>query len=213
MVKLSLGNQLIEILHAGDYFAEQCVLFNMNSLFTFQAIEKTIVFKIPRDQLRDVPAIRWKLLETHNMRMQFLLDPDLASSSIFEWREEYRTNIKSMDEDHRRLFERADAFYKKLSLKECVDIEELFDFLTNYAEKHFEDEECLMSQYSFPGLERHQIEHRHFFMMLTEIKEHHPNGALQSGMECIKFLRDWVIRHILTVDRQYGIFLNEKGVF
>jgi hemerythrin len=29
----------------------------------------------------------------------------------------------------------------------------------------------------------------------------------------IKFLKDWIVDHILTVDRKYGPFLNKKGVF
>jgi len=212
-VGLSLTNQLIETLHAGDYFAEQCVLFKMSCLFRFQAIEDTAVFRIPGDQLLEIPAIRWKLLETHNTRMHFLLNPELASSSIFEWREDYRTNIQSMDYDHRRLFQCADDFYKKLTLRERVDLGELFGFLADYAERHFKDEEHLMSQYSFPGLEQHQLQHREFFREIGEIRNHYQDGTARCGVECIKFLRDWVIRHILTTDRQYGTFLNEKGVF
>jgi hemerythrin len=212
-VSLCLMNQLIETLHAGDYFAEQCILFKVNCLFRFHAIGDTVVFRIPGDRLLEIPAIRWKLLETHNTRMQFLLNPELATSSIFEWREEYRTNIQSMDADHRKLFECADAFYKKLSLREDVDIEGLFSFLASYAERHFKDEESLMIQYSFPGLERHQFQHRRFFKEIAEIRNHYQGGTARFGMECIKFLRDWVIGHILTTDRQYGTFLNAKGVF
>lgn len=212
-VSLSLSDQLIETLHEGDYFAEQCVLFRVSCLFRFRAMEDTSVLRINGDQLLAIPAIRWKLLETNNTRLQFLLNPELAASSIFEWREEYRTNIKSMDEDHRRLFECADSFYKKYSLREEVDSEELFGFLADYAERHFKDEETLMSRYAFPGLELHQLQHKQFFREIAEVRNQYQADTVRSGMECIKFLRDWVIRHILTTDRQYGTFLNEKGVF
>jgi hemerythrin len=212
-VTLSLSDQLIETLHAGDYFAEQCILFGVSCLFKFRAIEDTSVFRIAGDHLLAIPAIRWKLLETNNTRMQFLLNPELAASSIFEWREEYRTNIETMDQDHRKLFECADSFYKQLSLKEDVDIEALFGFLADYAERHFKDEEVLMSRHDFPGLEQHQSQHIQFFREIAEIRNLHHADKVRSGMECIKFLRDWVIRHILTTDRQYGTFLNEKGIF
>ncbi|MHC1730315.1 MAG: bacteriohemerythrin [Syntrophobacteraceae bacterium] len=212
-VELCLDTHLIETLHAGDFFAEQCILFKMTCLFRLQVVDDTLLFRIPGDMLLDIPAVRWKLLETHNARMQFLLDPELAASSIFEWREEYGTNIQSLDEDHKKLFKCADDFFKKLSLKEDVDVEGLFHFLAAYAERHFRDEEQLMMQYSFPGLEQHQVQHRQFFDEISEVKNLHRDGSVRSGVECIKFLRDWVIRHILTTDRQYGKFLNEKGVF
>jgi hemerythrin len=212
-VNLCLDSQLIETLQFGDFFAEQCVLFRMKGLFRLQVIDDSLLFRIPGDLLLEIPAVRWKLLETHNARTQFLLNPELATSSIFEWREEYRTNIQSLDDDHRKLFECADAFYRKLSLKEDVDIDGLFSFLAGYAERHFNDEELLMRQYSFPGLERHQFEHRQFFRDIAGIRNQFQASTAHSGMECIKFLRDWVIRHILTTDRQYGTFLNERGVF
>lgn len=212
-VNLCLESQLIETLQPGDFCAEQSALFNMKGLFGLTVIDDSRLFRIPGDLLLNIPAVRWKLLETHNMRMQFLLNPDLATSSIFEWRDEYRTNIQSLDDDHRRLFASADAFYRKLSLKEDIDVDGLFSFLTNYAERHFNDEELLMSRYSFPGLERHQFEHRQFFKDIAGIRNKFRVSTAHSGMECIKFLRDWVIRHILTTDRQYGTFLNERGVF
>lgn len=212
-VQLCLDKHLIETLHTGDFFAEQCILFNMACLFQLHVVNDTVLFRIPGDVLLGIPAIRWRLLETHNARMQFLLDPELAASSIFEWREEYRTNIQSFDEDHKKLFKCADDFFKKLSLKEDVDVEGLFRFLGAYAERHFSDEEQLMMQYSFPGLEQHQLEHRQFFDEISEVKNLHRNGSFRCGVEYIKFLRDWVIRHILTTDRQYGKFLNEKGVY
>ncbi len=50
--------------------------------------------------------------------------------------------------------------------------------------------------------------------------EFYHNGTLitaadesMDDIEFIKFLKDWIVDHILTVDRKYGPFLNEKGVF
>ncbi len=37
-------------------------------------------------------------------------------------------------------------------------------------------------------------------------------GSLHVNMDFVNFFKDWVINHILTEDRKYGPFLNERGI-
>jgi hemerythrin len=212
-ISLCLQDQLVEILRSGDFFAEQSFLFNIPCLYRIQAAEDTEVFRVPGDLLLDIPIVRWKLLEAYNKRMEILFNPELISSSIFQWREEYRTNVAKMDEAHRLLFERVDLLYRKLSTGEDIVTEDALSFLTGYADEHFREEEKLMKKWGFPELANHRAQHGQFRKQLLEMDQGHHNRKTLAGIECITFLRDWIIQHILTEDKKYGAFFNEKGVF
>ena len=43
-------------------------------------------------------------------------------------------------------------------------------------------------------------------------KDRYVAGEMRMDMSIINFLKDWIINHILTEDRKYGPFLNDKGV-
>jgi len=212
-VNLYLQNQLVEILHSGDFFAEQSFLFHIPSLFQIKAVEATEVFRVPGDLLLDIPIVRWKLLEAYNKRMQILFNPKLISSSIFQWREEYRTNVSKMDEAHRLLFENADLIYRKLSTGENIGIDEVLDILTGYARDHFKEEEKLMKKWGFPDFEHHRAQHHKFLDQVLEMGRGHHHDMTRVGTDCTTFLRDWIISHILTEDKKYGAFFNGKGIF
>jgi hemerythrin len=212
-INLYMQDQLVEILRSGDFFAEQSFLFNIPCLFRIQVEEDTQVFRVPGDLLLDIPIVRWKLLEAYNKRMELLFNPKLISSPIFQWREEYRTNVAKMDEAHRLFFEKADLLYRKLSTGEDIGTDDALNFLTGYAEEHFREEEKLMKKLSFPEFAHHKAQHDKFLKQLLEMGRGHHNGKTRAGIDFTTFLRDWIVMHILTEDKKYGAFFNEKGVF
>lgn len=212
-INLYLDDQLVEMLHSGDFFAEQAVLFRIPGMFRIRAAEDALVFRVPGDLLLDIPIVRWKLFEAYGKRMEILFNPELISSSIFQWREEYRTNIAKMDEQHRALFEKADLFYKRLARGEDVAVIDILNLLLSASETHFEEEEGLMRKYGYPELEQHKAMHERFLHQVGEIKRSRRPGKIRSGFDCSIFLRDWIIQHILTEDKKYGPFLNQQGVF
>lgn len=212
-VRLEVGGEVVEVLHAGDFFAEQRILFNIPCLCRIVAVEDTEVFRIPGNLLLDIPVVRWKLLETYNKRMEFLFNPKLISTCIFQWREEYRTNVRRLDEAHRKLFEEAGSFHKTLSTGEDVAVNAILTYLMGYAESHFRDEENLMREHSFPEFEHHKTLHDGFLRQVLEIRTGYRQQNARAGIDCTTFLRDWIIQHILTEDRKYGPFFNERGIF
>ena len=53
-----------------------------------------------------------------------------------------------------------------------------------------------------------------FVLKITEFQGSYREGhILVLAIEIIRFLRDWLINHILTIDKQYASFLNQRGVY
>ncbi len=62
-VKVMLGEHLAEILTEGDFFGEDSAIFQILSIFEFIAIENLEIFLIDGRLIKDIPIVRWKLIE------------------------------------------------------------------------------------------------------------------------------------------------------
>jgi hemerythrin len=211
-VHLYVADVLLEILHSGDFWGEGKVLFNTPSLYLAKAGDEALVYTIPADALLDIPVVRWKLFETHTRRLEMMFNPALVAGRIFQWREEYRTQIRAMDEHHRELFRIANALDQAMVVgEERTVVQQTLDSLLQYASKHFVAEENLMREHGVPELDRHRKQHKKFMEDVLVMSSRARGGAL-AGSGFVSFFKDWIINHILTEDRKYGPFLNERGI-
>lgn len=72
----------------------------------------------------------------------------------------------------------------------------------DYTKYHFGTEEDLMRNSGHPNFLKHKAEHDSFVKKALEFQESYEKGnilALRSDV--IRFLRDWLLHHILTVDK------------
>jgi hemerythrin len=190
------------------------VLFNTPSLLRARIAEETLIYRISRKVLLDIPIVRWKLFETYERRMEMMFNPGVVSTPIFEWRDEYCTNVREMDEHHQQLFHTANALNQALAVGEERNIiQQTFDFLVHYATTHIAAEERLMEEHGFPEAERHRKHHEKFMNEVLLMSGRARKVSVQVNMDFVDFFKDWIINHILTEDRKYGPFLNERGIF
>ena len=89
---------------------------------------------------------------------------------------------------------------------------DLLTNMTNYAQEHFAAEELLISKHSYPHLEEHIAQHLSFqehteeFLTATMLSVVHVPEAL------LRYLRKWLVNHILTTDMAYKHFFRELGL-
>jgi hemerythrin len=69
-VARSLDGRVVEQLEAGDFFGEDLSVFN-NEYISELVIQVPVRgYRLHTDHIRDIPIIRWKLLETHQKRIR-----------------------------------------------------------------------------------------------------------------------------------------------
>jgi hemerythrin len=118
-----------------------------------------------------------------------------------------------MDEHHRQLFRAANAFDQGTFVGEDrAIIDQTLGFLLQYAVTHFTAEEALMMEYGVPEFERHKRQHDKSMDDVLTMKSRASEGAFRASTEFLNFFKDWIINHILTEDRKYSPFLNERGI-
>ncbi|HLO76252.1 MAG TPA: bacteriohemerythrin [Magnetospirillum sp.] len=209
-----LGEHVVELLGAGDFFGEELAIFWTPSMFRLKPVETTEVFLVPAALLAGIPSVRWKLFETSGKRMTSIFEGEHMGRVILQWHEEYRVDVLRLDTQHRRLFEQANAILDAVDagrgLSETIS---LLDAMAEYARYHFGEEEALMLRHGYPETESHRARHARLMEQLAEMRQYVLDKGTADSAEILGFLKDWLVNHICTEDRRYSHFLNSKGVY
>ena len=62
-------------------------------------------------------------------------------------------------------------------------------------------------------LEAHLTKHRDLAQSVVDFREKLGAGDVQIDQAFVDFLKNWVVDHILSEDRKYSPFLNDRGVY
>ncbi len=125
---------------------------------------------------------------------------------MYEFKEEFRTGIESIDKEHEELFRIADKAYETLMDDFIPDkydyIVEILKELASYATIHFEHEEEYMLSIRYKKLISHKVEHQEFAEKISNYNfddiDENQKGVI---LELLEFLNDWLIHHILENDK------------
>lgn len=133
-----------------------------------------------------------------------------------EWTEDLATGIQAVDEQHRELFRRINALVAAIKQARCKDeIDATIRFLDEYARTHFADEERAMKESSYGGLAEHQKQHAAYLANLAELKQEASAPRVRGvsydlSVTTNQIVVDWIVDHIMKVDRKFGVFLQGR---
>jgi hemerythrin-like metal-binding protein len=92
-------------------------------------------------------------------------------------------------------------------------LSQILDRLIEFTRMHFWSEEQLMEQHAFPGLAEHRSEHQRLMAQILQSAHRVQHGEDLQMRPMMGFLREWYVGHIEGLDRVYGPWLNERGVY
>jgi hemerythrin-like metal-binding protein len=121
-----------------------------------------------------------------------------------KWNESLSVGLKQFDKDHAHLFDILDRIYTvSMGNNHATGLEPIIDELIDYANYHFTSEEHLLKVSDYPELASQEIEHEHFIFRALEFKRDLINGNNPSATILIWFLGNWLLHHIMDVDKKY----------
>ena len=133
---------------------------------------------------------------------------------MLTWSHECIVGVKAMDDQHGIIIDTMNDLHQMIVQgRERKAICDQLDRLIEFTLMHFESEEHLLEQRCFPGLDGHREDHRRLLSRIqtaAEHAKHSENGDIQALFD---ILRGWYMEHIEGLDRQYGPWLNERGVY
>lgn len=123
---------------------------------------------------------------------------------IFPWNSNFETEIKIIDEQHKKLVFILNKLATNLAnLSNKIVLNEIFDELANYADYHFKTEESIWEEYFLndKAYLEHLKTHNNFINDVIKLKNSNKNFE-DTIYDIIKFLSKWLAYHILDTDKR-----------
>ncbi|MCK5862765.1 MAG: hemerythrin family protein [Candidatus Hydrogenedentes bacterium] len=135
--------------------------------------------------------------------------------AAIEWTNDLSVQVDVIDEQHKMLIKHLGDFATAVASHQGPGaIISTLDFLIEYTNFHFEEEEKHMKRSSYSGLEQQISQHEAFKKTLADMEsDFKEDGATHElAGDIHTLLVNWLVTHIKTVDVEFGKFLAENGI-
>jgi len=130
-----------------------------------------------------------------------------------EWSDNLKVNISAIDTQHQKLVELVNKLFDAMKIGKGKSVTgEILKELADYTVYHFETEESLMEKYEYPDSDHHILAHKNLVDQVLAFQRKFAKGEITVTLELFKFLNNWLIDHIVAVDKKFGTFLKTKNV-
>ncbi len=130
-----------------------------------------------------------------------------------QWRDEYLIGDHLIDFDHQTLVTISNELFDEIENGTGHKvIEKTIHCLNDYIDRHFAHEEALFLDSDYPNAEEHIKMHREIEKIFRGIEAAYDKDprSLDPG-EMLEFIKRWLVRHILKIDREYIPYLEKAA--
>ena len=133
-------------------------------------------------------------------------------SNYVEFDNSLVTGNAEIDEQHKEWIDRINKLLG--GCEGCggkVEAIKMLDYMADYADFHFGEEEKLQEEVNYPGIEEHKAKHAEFKKAVDELHEmlEEEEGPTAAFVEAVKKnVVDWVINHIKAFDCSVATYIH-----
>ncbi len=129
------------------------------------------------------------------------------------WGPMLEVGVKDIDNQHRKLVDLANELADALKSGHGKEVlGKILTELVRYTQTHFTTEERLMDQHKYPAAADHKQLHKELVKTVTDFKGKFDRGDASLTDDLMNFLRDWLTKHIMNIDKALAWDLKGKGV-
>ncbi len=140
-------------------------------------------------------------------------DADNIQSQLCRYTIDFDVMIERMNDDHKKIFEYINTCHKRIKEKsENKDLLPVLTELADFTRGHFSREEEAMAQGHYKDLDAQKRAHEKLLGNVADIIKNIQKGNDVDMIEVLSFFKEWLINHILMMDRKYGPVLKEQGI-
>jgi len=133
--------------------------------------------------------------------------------SLITWNSSYSVGVSEIDKQHQKLVEIINTLFDAMKSGKANDVmSKVFLDLLSYTSFHFTYEEKLMDVHQFPISSVHKAEHANLVKKVQDLKQKAASGNFSVSIDTMNFLKEWLMKHIQNVDKEFGKFLVAKGI-
>jgi hemerythrin len=131
--------------------------------------------------------------------------------ALLSWSNQYLIGHPVIDSEHQELFRLINAFHDHwLEQHESGEIARLLNQLVTYSQMHFRHEEDIMKEAGYPRLAEHQDVHEALVDTIFRLCEAYESKNIHLEMDTMRFVRSWLVDHIVQNDYGFRDFLARK---
>lgn len=121
----------------------------------------------------------------------------------FSWSDELSVGSSFIDNDHRKLIALINELHQAMRRDQGREIlQPVLTELIKYTQEHFAREEEHMLKIDYAERAAHKLEHDKLLSEVLEMQRKFDDGSAMLTFQVSKFLRDWLVKHIMESDRK-----------
>lgn len=133
-------------------------------------------------------------------------------SSSFAWKPEYSVGVQLIDEQHKMFVSITNELYVAIQGKKGdVVVKDILNQLIAYTQFHFQTEERYFDEFDYEGSAEHKAAHQALIKQVTDLQRRETE-ITEDPFKLMDFLEDWLIEHIMGMDKLYGPCFNQHGL-
>ena len=126
------------------------------------------------------------------------------------WTSSMNTGIDLVDTQHRRLVDIVNGIYEALVKGKTIrELGPSFKELISYTKTHFSDEQKMMRDFKWGSYSKHESMHKDLTKQVVDFVAELEKGKQIKSDDLILFLKDWLIKHIMSEDKKFARDFHE----
>ena len=125
-----------------------------------------------------------------------------------QWSQDMALGVPEVDDAHKIFI---DELTSLLNMPD-EQFGSVFMLMVARLESDFREEDRLMEDIEYPGLQGHREQHARVLAALHHVMPHVMNGDLSLGREAAELLPQWFLFHLSTMDTALAFALDIEGV-
>jgi len=135
------------------------------------------------------------------------------SDQLMTWTDDLSVGIRLIDEQHKVLLGLINELHAGMRARKSDSVlAGVVERLKEYTVKHFGQEEEYFDRYGYPETAGHKEIHAKLVQQVLDFETALKSGKTKVTMDIMRFLKDWLVNHIMGTDKKYSAFLKGKGL-
>ena len=135
------------------------------------------------------------------------------NTEFFPCKDAYSVSVLEIDNQHKAITKMLNELYDSFLKKEHEKkLGEILTRLSEYAIYHFKTEEKYFLLFKYDKRATHLQEHYDFIEKIKAFRNEFDKNSSALTYKLINFLREWLMNHILVIDKEYVTCFKENGL-
>lgn len=133
--------------------------------------------------------------------------------ALINWDNSLQIGIEEIDNQHKKLVELLNTLFEAMQNGRSKDVlGKILNELASYTVMHFKTEEKYFEKFGFEEELDHMAAHASFVSKISKFKTEFDSGSAAVSQDLLRYLKDWITKHINVSDRKYVQLFKNNGL-